>query len=303
MSIKYNIQKQIVILVVSLFIAFLVSKYLEVSATGMIMTLYTKFTGKIVRIIDSSGIPLVNYGYVGGTYIGAQRNPITISDEALTYYDKYKGSNDDVYFKELLINNANWLVYNAVSHSNYSILEYKFPWPNYDLEPPWRSGMAQGRALDVLTKAHEITGQNKYLDSAKMLLNSFFVEVKDGGVTYKTPKDGWWYELYAGNGGKEPRVLNGMMFTLLGIYKYYEYTHDNNAKYLFDQGVLALKKNLPHYEYYKGSYSTYDVLDNRKPAAPNYHKIHVEYLGLLYNITKEQIFKEYHDKWENSKAS
>jgi uncharacterized protein YyaL (SSP411 family) len=50
--------------------------------------------------------------------------------------------------------------------------------------------MAQGRALQALIKAHEVTGQNKYLDSAKMLLNSFFVELKDGGVTYKTPTDG-----------------------------------------------------------------------------------------------------------------
>ncbi len=67
-----------------------------------------------------------------------------------------------------------------------------------------------------------------------MLLNSFFIEVKKSsivGVTYKAPFNGW-YEEYAGKGGKESRVLNGMRYPLLGIYDYYNYTHGSEAKYL-----------------------------------------------------------------------
>lgn len=163
------------------------------------------------------------------------------------------------------------------------------------MTPKWRSGMAQGLAIQALINAHEITGDRKYIDSAKMLLNSFFVEVKDGGVTYKTTA-GWWYEEYADVGGKEPRVLNGMMYTLLGIHEYYQYTGNNNAKHLFDQGIVALKNDLSLYD--NNGYSYYDILG---APAWEYHNVHIELSDQLYNITKEKTFKQYHDKWENFK--
>jgi hypothetical protein len=45
--------------------------------------------------------------------------------------------------------------------------------------------MANGEVLTPLVKAHELTQDRLYLDTAKELLNSFFVKVADGGVTYK----------------------------------------------------------------------------------------------------------------------
>jgi hypothetical protein len=48
-----------------------------------------------------------------------------------------------------------------------------------------------------------------------LLLNSFFVEVKDGGVTYKTPTERWWYEGYAHIGSKEVRNINAMIIDVL----------------------------------------------------------------------------------------
>lgn len=238
--------------------------------------------------LDDNGIPYVDLGE-----IGRQRNPITISQKIFHYYQDYKAGDETA--RQFLINNADWLVDNAVTYGNYSILEYDFPWPVYDMTPKWRSGMAQGLAIQALINAHEITGDRKYIDSAKMLLNSFFVEVKDGGVTYKTTA-GWWYEEYADVGGKEPRVLNGMMYTLLGIHEYYQYTGNNNAKHLFDQGIVALKNDLSLYD--NNGYSYYDILG---APAWEYHNVHIELSDQLYNITKEKTFKQYHDKWENFK--
>jgi hypothetical protein len=246
---------------------------------------------------DNSNIPIVDYGSVDGFYIGPQRNPLTISRAVIEHYNSYK-QNGGEKSKQSLINNANWLADNAISRGNYSTLEYKFPWPPYDLQPPWRSGMTQGEAIRALINAHEITGDKKYLDLAKLLLNSFFVEVKDGGVTYKTPKDGWWYEEYASVGGVESRVLNGMMFAVLGIYEYYKYTNDGDAKYLFDQGVLALKKNIAHYDY-KDGYSYYDIVGNLSPL--QYHNVLIELSDRLYDITKEETFKLHYDRWKNFK--
>lgn len=157
--------------------------------------------------------------------------------------------------------------------------------------------MAQGQAIQALKRAYDVSRDQKYLDTANALLNSFFVEVKEGGVTYKTERDGWWYEEYASNGRvKESRVLNGMMYAMLGIYEYYEFTGHEDAKYLFDQGVFALKKNLPRYD--ANGYSYYDILEG---LALQYHNVHIELLERLYHITKEEHFREYHDRWQSYK--
>lgn len=239
-----------------------------------------------------SGIPVVEYQYMDGIYIGPRLNPLTASTTAIDNYGIYLKDRDQT-AREIFLNNTNWLVEEAVSHGNYSLLEYDFPW-HYDLKPPWHSAMTQAVAMQALIRAHEETGQEKYLDTAKRLLNSFFVEVKDGGVTYKTVSDGWWYELYPS--GNQSRVLNGMTYTLIGLYDYYQYTHDPSARALFDLGVTALKKNLPLYEY-EGNYSNYDILGTTNPLG--YHKAHIETLCLLYEITKEELFKEFYIKWRN----
>ena len=264
---------------------------LENVTKNVIRGVYSKFKGRTQTILDDAGIPIVDYGYIDGIYIGKQRNPVTVCQKALEYYENYEKG--DKIQRQLFLNCANWLVDNSTPYGNYSILEYKFVWPIYDMTPPWRSGMAQAQALQVLIKAHNLTKDEKYLNTAKKLLNSFFYEVIEGGVTYKTSTDGWWYEEYADDNGKVSMVLNGMMSALLGIYDYYEYTKDTAAKYLFDQGVLGLKKNLPRYD--KNGYSYYDILGHL--AGEKYHDIHIWQLQRLYEITHEEIFKKYHDRW------
>ena len=255
-------------------------------------------SSELIQALDNNHVPIVDYGYVNGIYVGPARNPITIAHKALSYYDALKIDAGNAKAKKSLINNANWLVDNAVTHGNYSIFEYKFQWPPYGLKQPWYSAMAQGEGIKALVRAYEVTKDKKYLDTAKMLLGSFFVEVKDEGVTYKT-SNGWWYEEYASKDEpRESRVLNGMMYALLGVHEYYDYTHDSKAKYIFDQGVTALKNSLPRYNY-RDNYTYYDILGNISPL--QYHKAVIQTLGPLYDITKEQIFKTYFYKWKHFK--
>jgi len=244
----------------------------------------------MIVLIDDSGIPIVDYG----GYIGKQRNPVSISQQAFVYEQEYKrtGNNRS---KQLLLNCADWLVNNAVRYNNYTIWEYNFPW-TYNMSPPWRSGMAQGQGVQALTKAYNLTGNEKYLKAAKTALNAFYIEVKDGGVTLKE-NDGWWYEEYADENGSNSRVLNGMIFALLGIHEYYEQTGDEDAKHLFNKGIIALKNHLSDYD--TGSWTYYDALGNL--ASKKYHNIHIAQLSELYNITGDPIFKEYYDKWKSYK--
>jgi hypothetical protein len=104
------------------------------------------------------------------------------------------------------------------------------------------------------------------------------------------------YEEYASNDkdAKISRVSNGMIFTVLGIYDYYKYTNDADAKLLFDKGVNSLKKELPKYNDNGKFY--YDLLG--KPAG-TYHTTHVDLLKKLYDVTGESIFNDYHELWKN----
>jgi hypothetical protein len=239
--------------------------------------------------IDENGIPYVNYGEWETKFsrLGIQRNPVTIIHTSMDYYNTRN--------TEYFINNVNWLVDNAVKKDGFSTFEYGYDWPTYNLKQPWRSAMANGEALTPLVKAHEITGDMLYLYTAKELLNSFFVKVEDGGVTYKDSYSSWWYEEYVADniGAKESRVLNGMLFALIGVYEYYKYTNDMDAKLIFDKGVNSVKENLAKYDAGNG-YSFYDILHN---PPDKYHLIHVDLLNRLYDITHEEIFREYSEKW------
>ena len=198
--------------------------------------------------------------------------------------------------KTYFLNNVNWLVNNALPKENYSLLQYNFPLPIYNLKAPWFSAMANGLAIEVLIKAHAITQDLRYLDAAKSLLNAFFIEVKHGGITYKDTPNDWWYEEYASNdkNAKISRVLNGMLFAVLGIYDYYKYTNDADAKLLFDKGINSIKKEISNYN--NNGYSYYDLLG--KTASWKYHQIHVNLTKQLYDLTGEPIFNEYHELWK-----
>jgi hypothetical protein len=254
----------------------------------------------IIKKLDYYGVPWVYYATtMDGKPAGFQRNPVTTVAQANEFYENYK-SNNNQSAKTYFLNNVNWLVNNAVQKQHYALLQYNFPIPHYNINSIWFSAMANGQALQVLIKAHEITQDLRYLIAAKSLLNAFFVEVKHGGITYKDSPNDWWYEEYASNGkyAKNSRVLNGMLFTVLAIYDYYKYTNDADAKLLFDKGVNSLKKELSKYN--NNGYSYYDLLGN---PAGKYHQTHVILTKELYDITGEQIFNEYSEFWKNYNPS
>lgn len=280
-----SVKKHAIILFASLIIAFLLLP-LTCEILGPQIKNLGASAGLIWRVkVDEKGIPVVDYGD-----LGEHRNPVTVANYALKYYEEYKLGNENA--KQLFLNCAEFLANNLVDKGNYSVWEYNFPLSIYNLTPPWRSAMAQGLGIQVLAYAYTITGEKGYLEKAKKALNAFFVKVQDGGVTIKE-NEGWWYEEYADENGKTSRVLNGMIFALFGLYEYYKITGDVDAKLLFDKGVLSVKNHL--HEYDANCWTYYDTLGNL--ASIDYHKIHVAQMLDLYNITRDEFFKNYYEKW------
>ncbi|WP_458747529.1 D-glucuronyl C5-epimerase family protein [Candidatus Nitrosocosmicus sp. T] len=254
---------------------------------------------EIIISIDKENLPVVDYGIMDGIHIGKQYNPVTVSHFSYKYFDEYIKNNNQT-AKEIFLKHADWLVNNSLKKDNHTFFVYNFTFPPYSLEAPWYSAMAQVKPVLPLLNAYKITQDKVYLTTAKNLLNVLFIDINDPckcGVTYKTLGNGWWFELYANGHANGPKVLNGMMFTLVDIYHYYNFTKDRDALYLFNQGILSLKNNLHNYDK-NGTYSSYDK--NKGNAPTFYHKVHLCLLDKLYNITKENLFKQYFVNWIKS---
>ena len=108
----------------------------------LIRGVYWTATGKrgTTLLLDDAGVPLVDYGYFDGVYVGKQRNPVTIS---------YQAGHEES--KQLFLNCLYWLVSNIVYQGQYAVLEYAFDWHYGNMTAPWRSGMA---APTILPHGH-----------------------------------------------------------------------------------------------------------------------------------------------------
>ena len=129
------------VLIAALIVTVFISDFTADISERLIKEGYWHFGGKSTVTITSndSGVPIADYGYVNGVYIGKQRNPVTVSQKALWYYENYEAGNEED--KQLFLNCADWLVTNAVLHGDYALLEYTFYWSYGNMTPPWRSGM------------------------------------------------------------------------------------------------------------------------------------------------------------------
>lgn len=243
--------------------------------------------------LDTAGIPLVDYGELEDIAVGAQRNPVAICQHAFHCFDNMSDS-PSVYFRQAL-GCANWLVDSAEVHTHGAILPYRFAYPRYGLRENWLSAMAQAQAVQVMVRTHGLTGDSKFLDHARSLLGVFFVDVDSGGVTHKrlAGTSGWWYEEYAAPDGDDPRVLNGMLFVLVGLNELYEYSGDTTSELLFARGLKAVVDLLAHYD--RNGHSYYDALGN--PVGGDYHQVHIDLLDTLYRLTGRSTLAKYRDRW------
>lgn len=298
-------KNRLIIITTALAFALLISSWTEGLSENLIRKTYKLISNfdnddRTTISYDENGIPVVDYGTINNFQIGKQYNPVTVCQTALRYWEKIDtDSSSSTEFSKFL-NCANWIVENIETRNDFAVLPYSFPWPKYFLDSGWVSAMANGQALQVLIRAHKISGDQKYLSTAMQLKNSFLVEVSKGGVTHKT-ENGRWYAEYASASQIEtrPMVLNGMMYALIGLHEYKEYLKDYSVDTIFSMGIKTLADSLFLYD--RNGHSYYDRLGN--PSGGQYHKIHIELLLKLYEISKQPELKKYQARWSNFQQS
>ena len=245
---------------------------------------------------DDQGVPFSRLHYQPNW----KYNPITVCQYGLYHFNKYLRTASQK-SKILFLNQANWLVKNASPGPNKSLIwSYLFDIEYYQIKAPWISGMAQGQALSVLLRAHQLTGEKKYLTTARLVWRIFNVESKMGGIISKFPDGSPVIEEYPLTSGISG-VLNGFIFAVFGIYDFSLYSEEKAAQEKFTQFINSLKANLNRYD--NGFWSYYDLFTPLRLTSKTYHRLHLEQLKALYNITGDEFFQDYYLRWHKYSTS
>ena len=239
--------------------------------------------------MDKNGIPMFGFGSK------AVYNQIYIIQYGLICHDLVIDRVNVELNKARLKRCVNWLIANQEEHLGTIVWRNHFPNPRYGLESGWVSGMYQGQVISLLLRYGQMFDK---MDAVLPLAQSAFqfldIEYKDGGVKRFDKNGLLWYEEYP---GVEPSfVMNGFVYTLLGIYDLWRVTNDIDVKLTIDECVKTLRESMMLYD--SGYWSIYDQL-KKELATEYYHKnIHIPLMEVLHNLTGEEIFNTYNKRWK-----
>ncbi|HEY6765763.1 MAG TPA: D-glucuronyl C5-epimerase family protein [Candidatus Sulfotelmatobacter sp.] len=243
---------------------------------------------------DPTGVPLLDYR---GS-IGPQYNPIAIAQYGLGNYNQFVRTNDDTRRKRFLLA-ANWLCDRLEPNpQGLAVWNHYFNWEYRDtLRAPWYSGLAQGQGISLLVRAHNQSGDIRYLEAAHRAVASFFQPIANGGIAFTDDAGDLWFEEYIVT--PPTHILNGFIWAAWGIYDYFLATQETAAKDLFTRAVATLLRNLDRYDL--GFWSLYEQSGTRLPmvASPFYHQLHIVQLRVMHRLTAEKKFSEVADRWES----
>lgn len=248
---------------------------------------------RLIRRFDENGIPL------NKTYIDVQDKdyvyfPISIGQMGLAVWHSWLESGRDEDLQRFL-EFADWFLTNAEESPELGVRWLTdVPLPAYGNPGPWQSAFAQARGISILLRAYQQSGNKAYLTVAEKALIPFTLPVSEGGVTSFTPS-GPFYEEYPSD--VPVLVLNGMIFSLLGIYDFVRaFPEKEVARTIFDSGLNTLEALLPEFDL--GYWSRYNLCRRENypgidPATIGYQRLHATQLELLYKMTGRRQFQHF----------
>jgi hypothetical protein len=154
--------------------------------------------------------------------------------------------------------------------------EYMFPFDGGS--PPWTSGLSQGTALQVFSRAWSRFKEPALLSAAQQAVG-IFQTPPSSGVQVKTPAGAEYAEYsYA----PSDRILNGFIQAVIGLYDYSQITKDPLGVKLFEAGDAEARVETPRYD--TGAWSRYDQFSE---SDLNYHELLTEFLQHLCERTRK----------------
>jgi len=243
---------------------------------------------KHFEFFNEKGIPLTSYGDE------KQISPVNVCAYGLGNLDLYYCTNLNIYKQRALLM-ADWLVSNQHFLDNQAgVWYYQFDWKY--MKAPWISCMAQGEAISLLSRVYMLTRDDLYLNAAEKAMKVFEISVVDGGIVSRLSEDYVFFEEYPSR-DKNTFVLNGFIYSLLGLYDLYLVSDNDKAYCLFNKGVETLKHNLHRFDNNNWSYYNLDPT-NKMISSYMYHNLHIVQLQILYRITGHSFFADYAIRWK-----
>ncbi len=278
---------------------YIISTELQTQKLGQFYFLFEEDPSKLNKLItsfDADGVPL-NSSYIDVDEPKMHYYPISIGQYALAVYNSYIDTSlpekKDHFFRIV-----KWFMNNKIQDEKLGTFWLTdIPKPEYKIFTPWKSAFTQSRAISVLLRAWQETNNQEFLEVAESALIPFAYDIKDGGVSTFTEK-GKFYEEYV---AAEPTmVLDGHIFSLLGLYDFYRANKNIKAKNLFDEGIESLIDWLPEYDmgyWLKFNYCRMSHYPEIDPCTIGYLRLVNLQLKLLYKLTKRGDFANYYHKF------
>jgi hypothetical protein len=167
----------------------------------------------------------------------------------------------------------------AVNRAGGRVWEYYFSFDGG--RPPWVSAMAQGTAIEALTRAYEAFKDPSYLAIAAQAL-PLFSAAPPAGVRIATPL-GARYLQYSF--APHLSIVNAFLQSLIGLYDYAHVSGNAVAQQLFDAGNAEALAEVPHFN--TGAWSLY------QPGAEDtlsYHQLVTGFLQQLCSRTQTSVY-------------
>jgi len=239
--------------------------------------------------LDENGIPHTNHSN--------RKNyaPVLIIQYALMCYDLYLSGENKEENRANVLRIMNWLDENSEVFKD-AIIWRSIANDQYDLPEGWVSGMYQGQAISLYLRAYQLFEDEKYLDTALKVFNSFKYDYSEGGFKRIDKHNCIWFEEYPTP--KPSYVLNGFIYAIWGIYDLYRVTKNQEAKELWDSCVNTLEVNLHKYDVWY--WSVYDQLKEQLVSYYYQKNVHIPIMQVMYGLTEKEIFNKYAIKWEKN---
>jgi heparosan-N-sulfate-glucuronate 5-epimerase len=249
-------------------------------------------------ILGSGRVPLVLYPGQG-----YHRNPVTSAQYGLWAYDLYLRTENRRY-RRIVLRVADWLVVNQ--RQDRWFYDFNGDVSGIVIKKPWISAMAQGQAMSLLERAYRLTGNERYRSTALRSLVPLESDVRSGGVS----------RCFLGNCSlpffeEAPTtppsyILNGFMFTLIGLYDLASIAPRSQALPLYSAARRTLHFALPRYDV--DGVASYDLthltVRGKEPtiATLSYQGVHLYLLRALDSLTPDPRFEHFADRWQKGMA-
>jgi heparosan-N-sulfate-glucuronate 5-epimerase len=218
---------------------------------------------------------------------------IPIAQAALGFWElRMEGRSVDRQFMRLV----EWLMTHVEpSPVGGKVWRVEKPSVKYGLPSGWSSAMAQGEVASVLLRAHALTGDDVYLETAKAAFPPMTVPVARGGL--QNDLDGALVlEEYPTQ--RPTAVLNGWLFALYGVHELATAAEMPEARELFERSAADLVRLLPRYD--NGWWSLYSLQAGEPDLSkPFYQRLHPVLLEALALIHPDPELDRYAQRWRD----